>query len=157
MSKTRLSTLVEALEQKQASLVAAESCTGGLFSDTITDIPGASAFYKGSVVAYTLEIKRDVLKVEEALIEEHGPVSKEVTEAMAKQVTEVLDADFSVAITGNAGPTAEQGKLGEVFIGAHARGGKTLVKRFDFQGNRWDVKHQAVNMAVEMLLELLEG
>ena len=149
--------LVERLQEKQATLVAAESCTGGLFSDTITDIAGASAFYKGSVVAYTQEIKRDVLKVEEELIKEHGPVSKEVTEAMAKQVVEVLDADFSVAITGNAGPTAETGKVGEVFISANARGGSTLVQRFEFKGNRWDVKQQAVDEAVDMLLQLMEG
>ena len=157
MSKTRLSTLVERLEERRATLVAAESCTGGLFSDTITDIPGASAFYKGSVVAYTVEIKRDVLNVGEDLIREHGPVSKEVTQEMARQVSEVLDADFSVAITGNAGPTADQGTLGEVFISAHARSGDTLVRKFNFQGNRWDVKQQAVDKAVDLLLELMGG
>lgn len=99
------------LLEKKFFLSTAESCTGGTISSLITSVPGCSKYFKGSVVAYSNEIKNKILHVKNQLIAKHGAVSKEVAESMAAGVRELLSSDYSIATTGIAGPdggTAEK-------------------------------------------------
>ena len=94
----------ELLKEKNASLALAESCTGGTIAQLITSVPGSSAYFKGSVVAYSNEIKQEILGVDPASIENHGAVSREVVEQMAEGVRKRFGADYSIATSGIAGP-----------------------------------------------------
>ena len=93
------------LSERQQSLSTAESCTGGYISHMITSIPGSSAYFKGSVIAYANEVKINTLNILPELIEKHGAVSKEVVLQMAKNVKELFQTDYAIAISGIAGPT----------------------------------------------------
>lgn len=93
------------LIEKGWTVSTAESCTGGAIARLFTENPGCSAYYKGSVVAYSNEIKQDVLGVEESIIAEHGAVSQEVVEKMALQACKLMKSDFSIATSGIAGPS----------------------------------------------------
>ena len=88
----------------QETISVAESCTGGLVSNLLTSVPGSSVYYKGSVTSYANEIKTNLLNVSEEILEQHGAVSRECAEAMARGVAILLDTDWSVATTGIAGP-----------------------------------------------------
>ncbi len=93
------------LIEKGWTVSTAESCTGGAIARLFTENPGCSSYYKGSVVAYSNEIKQDVLGVEESIIAEHGAVSQEVVEKMALQACKLMKSDFSIATSGIAGPS----------------------------------------------------
>jgi nicotinamide-nucleotide amidase len=120
----------DSLRKKNKTVCTAESCTGGFIAHKITSVPGSSDYFKGSVVAYANEIKENILKVPAALIAKHGAVSEEVVRAMAVNACKVLDADFSIACSGIAGPdggTAEK-PVGTVWIGvASSSGVKTKL------------------------------
>ena len=107
----------------QETIAVAESCTGGLVSNLITSVPGSSAYYKGSVTSYSNEIKTNLLNVSEELLEQHGAVSQECAEAMARGVAILLDTDWSVATTGIAGPGggSEAKPVGTCWIAAAHR------------------------------------
>ena len=92
------------LVEKHATLVTAESCTGGAIARMLTSLPGSSAFYKGSVVAYANDIKANILGVQAGSLEKYGAVSKEVVTEMAIAVQEKFDADYAIATSGIAGP-----------------------------------------------------
>ncbi len=130
----------------------AESCTGGKIAESFTAIPGASQYFKGSVVSYATEAKVNVLNVPEELIREHSVVSKEVVEAMAKSVQKLFKTGFAIATTGNAGPEKgdSDAEVGTVFI---AIAGKNTVMSevFNFGNHRVKVVRKAVNKAFEML------
>lgn len=106
------------LKESNKTMCTAESCTGGTIASMITAIPGASEWYKGSVIAYSNEVKASVLGVDPALIAEFGAVSRETALAMASGAREVLRTDYSVAVTGVAGPTGgtEEKPVGTVWI-----------------------------------------
>lgn len=147
--------VAQLLIARNRTLAVAESCTGGSFSDNITDVPGASSFFKGGIVTYTPEAKRDLLGITEEVLNKYGQVSEEITLEMARKVINVLGSHYAVSITGNAGPTAETGNVGDVFICIFSRDGAVAIEKQNFKGNRWEVKEQAVDKAVEMLLQLL--
>ncbi|MEN8162293.1 MAG: competence/damage-inducible protein A [Myxococcota bacterium] len=115
------------LAEQGRSLAVAESCTGGLLAERITNVPGASGYFRGGVVAYANEAKRDLLGVPEALLAAHGAVSAPVAKAMAEGVRARLGADLGVSTTGISGPdggTPEK-PVGLVFVGfADATGGE---------------------------------
>ncbi|MCK4746475.1 MAG: nicotinamide-nucleotide amidohydrolase family protein, partial [Bacteroidales bacterium] len=92
------------LKEKNATLALAESCTGGTISQLITSVPGSSAYFLGSVVAYSNRIKEEILGVKPEIIEKHGAVSREVVEQMAEGVRKHFGADYSIATSGIAGP-----------------------------------------------------
>jgi nicotinamide-nucleotide amidase len=106
------------LLEKNAFLATAESCTGGTIASLVTSVPGCSRYYKGSVVAYSNEIKTNVLNVDNQLIVKYGAVSREVAEAMASGVCKLLNSDYSIATTGIAGPDGGslQKPIGTVWI-----------------------------------------
>jgi nicotinamide-nucleotide amidase len=110
--------LVELLLTAGSTLATAESLTGGLVGAAITAVPGCSAVYRGGVVSYATELKAQLLDVDQALLDEVGAVDPKVARAMADGAARRLGADYAVATTGVAGPSAQDGKPpGTVFVG----------------------------------------
>ena len=140
------------LTSKKATLATAESCTGGKIAQVITSVPGASNYFKGSVVSYATETKISVLGISPEIIKEHSVVSFEVAKQMALAVKKMMNTDYSIATTGNAGPSKGDGnsEIGTVFI-AIATPTDLIVEEFNFGQPRVKVLDRAVNKAFEML------
>ena len=117
--------VIQGCKEKGLTLGCAESCTGGLIAKRLTDIPGASAAFKGGVVSYTNEIKTDVLHVPEHMITQFGAVSKEVAAAMAEGARRALSCDVALSSTGVAGPDRDDwdNEVGTMFVAIATRSG----------------------------------
>lgn len=150
--------IADVLTNHQLKLVTAESCTGGKIASKITEIPGASAYYLGSIVSYATSAKNDVLKIPLDLIEKYSVVSAEITEEMAKRTLKLFGADISLATTGNAGPTKgdSDAEIGTVFI-AIATKQKVTSFQFNFGNHRERVTQKAVNKSFELLMNHLQA
>jgi nicotinamide-nucleotide amidase len=139
------------------SLATAESCTGGLVAAALTAIPGSTDVVTGGIVAYANEVKIGELGVPAELIEEHGAVSAEVAEAMARGARERLRVDAAVSVTGIAGPGGgtEEKPVGLVYFHAEtptaSKGGF-----FSFPGDRDSIRRRAVVASLHLLRRLLE-
>jgi nicotinamide-nucleotide amidase len=146
------------LRQKGLTLGVIESASGGLISHLITNVPGSSDYYKGSVTAYSNEVKVRVVGVKEATINQYGAVSAEIAEEMAQGGRKILAVDICLADTGIAGPSgAEADKpVGLFFIGL-AHGERTFTRKHNFQGNREQNKKSAAEAALSWLKEYLAG
>ncbi|MBY0495130.1 MAG: competence/damage-inducible protein A [Cyanobacteria bacterium] len=133
----------------------AESCTGGLATSRMTDVPGSSEYVERSIVAYSNRAKIELLDVPEALIAEHGAVSEPVAAAMAAGIRKRTGVNVGVAITGIAGPGggSEQKPVGTVCIAVD--GGETRVRTFRFPGGREMVKAMSANWAIDLLRRYL--
>lgn len=140
------------LTEKKLTISTAESCTGGKIAATLSAVPGASNYFKGSVVSYATQVKIDVLDIDENLIAKHGVVSTEVAKEMAKSVQKVMNSDCAIATTGNAGPTKgdEDAELGTVFIGI-AMYNEVFVEEFNFGQPREKVIDRGVSKALELI------
>jgi nicotinamide-nucleotide amidase len=141
----------------QALCVAvAESCTGGLLGAVITAIPGSSRYFKGGVIAYADAVKRDLLGVDEGLLQRHGAVSPEVARAMAAGAARRLSADLGLAITGIAGPGGEGNSkpAGLIYVAA-ARGDRSVVLELRERGGREDNRVAAVRAALDLAIQEL--
>ena len=140
------------LKANNLCLATAESCTGGKISQVLTEIAGASAFFKGAIVPYDTNIKVDVLGIERNLIENYSVVSAEVAKAMAVSVQKMFKSDYALSTTGNAGPAKgdSDASLGTVFI-AVATPKEVIVQEFNFGQPREKVIDRAVNQSLEML------
>ncbi|PWA10796.1 CinA family nicotinamide mononucleotide deamidase-related protein [Flavobacterium laiguense] len=140
------------LTKQSKTLSTAESCTGGKIAQTLTAVPGASKYFKGSVVSYDTAVKIEVLGLSENLIEEHTVVSAAVASAMALSVKRIMKTDYAIATTGNAGPTKEEGnaEVGTVFI-ALATPNEVIVEEFNFGQPRDKVIDRAVVKSLEIL------
>lgn len=140
------------LTEKGMTLSTAESFTGGKIAQQITAIPGASNYFKGSVVSYATKTKIELLSVATELIEQHSVVSEEVAVAMAQNVKQVVGTDFAIATTGNAGPSKGDSdeEVGTAFI-AISTPTKTFAKKFVLGNHRERIVQKAVNKAFEML------
>ena len=134
------------------SLAVAESCTGGKIANRFTQTPGASGFFKGGVVAYTTDIKVNVLGISQSLINEYSVVSAQVAEAMAVSVREQMGATIGISTTGNAGPTKgdSDADLGTVFIALASNKG-VVSHEFRLGKHRERVIEKAVNKVMELL------
>lgn len=149
------SELKEAFVNRGRTLGSIESFTGGSFASEITKIPGASKFFKGAVVTYATEEKVRILSVNPGLINRFGVVSQEVCAEMVGHGLGILNVDYCVAFTGNAGPDAMEGKpVGEVYIGVANRQ-LARVQKFMLKGTREEIQQQAINLSYEMLYQLL--
>lgn len=136
------------------TLSLAESCTSGLIASYITDLEGASLFFKGGVVCYWTESKIDVLGLSPETIASYGAVSSETAMEMAEKVRRLFGTDCSIAITGNLGPTAIEDKaVGLVYIAA-SRKGKLGYKKLILSGGRLENK---ANAALEALKFFIDG
>ena len=139
-------------------LVLAESCTGGLLGSRITDVPGSSEYFLAGVVAYAYEAKVELLNVSWDTLNTKGAVSPETVLEMATGVRALMKADVALSVSGIAGPgggTPEK-PVGTTWIGLAAEGAERAVM-FQFSGNREENKMAAVDAALELLLQYLEG
>ncbi len=140
----------ELLLEKKLSLALAESCSGGLIGNRITNVAGSSAYFNGGVIAYSNEIKRQLLGVQAATLEQHGAVSEETAVEMAHGARRVLGSDLGLAVTGIAGPdggTADK-PVGTVCI-ALAAADQVFHRRYQFWGTRDWVKILASQVALD--------
>ena len=137
---------------KKMTLATAESCTGGKIAEQITAIPGASAYFKGSIVSYATEAKIDVLGVPKTIIDKYSVVSAEVAESMAENVKRVLKTDFAIATTGNAGPSKgdSDADIGTVFIAVAFPNG-VFVEKFSMGNHRERIVQKTVHKGLELL------
>ena len=135
---------------------AIESATGGRIADKITNVPGSSDYFKGSVVAYSNEVKITLLGVKKATIENYGAVSEQTALEMAQGGRKLLDVDICVSDTGIAGPSGDTpGKpVGLFYLGLAAEG-ESLSQKHVFQGNREKNKRDAAEAALNMLKQYL--
>lgn len=147
--------LGELLKTRGETLALAESCSGGLASSLITDVPGSSSYLKGSVVSYTNEIKEKVLGVRLDTLRKFGAVSSQTACEMAAGVRQLMNTDYGISITGNAGPDASEGKpVGLVYI---ALANKEIVywQEHHFTGSRLENKDKIAHAAIAMLVDKL--
>jgi nicotinamide-nucleotide amidase len=140
------------LSQKQLSLAAVESCTGGLLSKMITDLPGSSKYFWGSVVSYSNQAKQSLVGVKETTLQEYGAVSRETAAEMALGIKQLSGVDIAVSITGIAGPDggSEEKPVGLVYIGL-AYKDKVNVKEMRFVGDRIGIRTLAAKSALDMV------
>ena len=134
------------------TLALAESCSGGLLSDLITDIPGSSFFYRGGIVAYSIDAKINLLGVDPGLLEKEGEVSPVVAEAMAAGAKKIFNSHFAIGITGVAGPGSDAAgnPAGLVYIALDGPD-KTEQKQLNLGGARKAIKERAAQVALDMI------
>jgi nicotinamide-nucleotide amidase len=151
--------LGQRLTASHLMLATAESCTGGWLSKVVTDIPGSSGWLDRGFVTYSNAAKQDMLGLSAALITDRGAVSEEVALEMARGALARSLAGVAVAITGIAGPDGgtDDKPVGTVCFAWVLEGRTPLTQRVQFAGDRDEVRHQSVRLALERLLELLEG
>lgn len=144
--------VIKRLEGK--TLVTAESCTGGGIGAALTAIPGSSAVYKGGIISYTNWVKENLLNVDPQMLEKYGAVSAEIAKAMAQGARNTLQADISVSVTGLAGPGGDEfgNPVGTVYIG-YADKFRTECVPFCFVGNREEIRNQAIQAALKIVLD----
>ncbi len=146
----------EMLKKYHWTVASAESCTGGYIAHLITSVPGASEYYKGSVVSYANETKTDILGVHPEDIEQYGAVSQPVVEQMAQGVKALIGTDFSVAVSGIAGPTGgtPEKPVGTTWIAVASPHG-VVSKKFVFGADRGKNIKQTALQALNMLREAI--
>ena len=159
MIKTTLSSsLGKLLLKNKQTLAVAESCTGGLLSHWITETPGSSNYFIGGIISYSNTVKHEQLGIDRAVIKKQGAVSPQVATLMAKNVRQLLKADYGIGITGIAGPDggSKLKPVGLIYI-AVAGKRKIFCKKFQFFGTRSEIKSRAAHKALDLLkLELLK-
>ena len=145
------------LYESGKTLSTAESCTSGKVAESITLLPGASAYFTGGIVAYSEEVKKSLLNVPEELIEEKTVVSEEVAIRMAEGACEVLNTDYAIATTGVAGPGGGtiENPVGTIWIAAGKKGEMRTVKLTENDGRDINVT-RATFRALQLLLEVLK-
>ena len=153
------SVLIKELIKRKESLVFAESCSGGLLSSSITAIPGSSQVFKGSIISYSNDLKQSLLNIPENLIKKFGAVSEEVAETMAINAKEKLNSDWSIAISGIAGPSGgnKEKPVGLVYISiAGPNNHITNIKKiFSSTRNRIEIQRLSVNVCLNSLRLIL--
>ena len=149
-------TLAALLREREATVGCAESLTGGLLGSELTAAGGASDFFKGSLVCYSNDAKRDIAGVDPAILDGPGAVSEEAAAALAEGATGRLDADLGLGTTGVAGPAEEEGKpVGTIFV-ASCFGGRTEVRHVLGYGDRDHVRRIAVTSALDLGRRMLQ-
>jgi nicotinamide-nucleotide amidase len=157
MAEPSLEVLIgQILTQRGLTLAAAESCTGGLVSHRLTDVPGASVYFLGSIVAYANQAKIDLLGVKESTLANHGAVSEETVLEMASGVRKALHADIGVATSGIAGPggATPTKPVGLVWIALSAADASEASSAI-YPGDRLAVKEQSAQAALQMVADYL--
>jgi PncC family amidohydrolase len=158
MQETLEFTIGKHLRQRGLRLAAAESCSGGLLADRLTDVPGSSDYFVGGVVAYAYEAKVALVHVSWDTLRLHGAVSRETVVEMARGVRTTLGADIGVSVSGIAGPTGgmPEKPVGTTWIGLSARDGD-WARKFIWDGNRRNNKERSAEAALQFVLDYLNG
>ncbi len=156
LEQTKL--LAENLIRLSCKVTTAESCTGGGLAETLTRVPGSSAWFERGFVTYSNESKQEMLGVPIETLEEFGAVSLETAIAMAKGALDTSRADISVSITGVAGPDGgtEEKPVGTVCFAWFKRGEAGKTAKICFKGDRLKIREQACLLAIEGLVDLLQ-
>jgi nicotinamide-nucleotide amidase len=155
----RATALLDLCKSKHLMVVTAESCTGGLVAAALTNIEGSSAVIDRGFVTYTNDAKQQMIGVPEATIEQHGAVSRETAEAMARGALAHAAADLAVSVTGIAGPSGgtPSKPVGLVHFAAASRSGRLIHQERKFGDvGRTEVRRKSVLQAMAMLTELAE-
>ena len=145
------------LQRRGVTLAVAESCTGGLIGHRITNVPGSSSYYQGSVTAYSYDAKELILHVRHDTLYRYGAVSKRTAREMAQGVRRAFRADVGLAVTGIAGPgggTPEK-PVGLVYVALATPDGE-WVERWVWTGNRLENKEHSAEAALDLLCRYLE-
>ena len=152
MSKDPAKDIVKILKKKKYSITFAESCTGGLLSATMVSVPGVSEVYKMGFVTYANKAKHKLLGVKKKTLRKYGAVSEECAYEMAFGAAKAADADVAVSVTGIAGPDGGTASKpgGTVYIGC-CIGKEACVRRYQFTGDREEVRQSSVDAALELL------
>ncbi|MCD6449115.1 MAG: competence/damage-inducible protein A [Thermotogaceae bacterium] len=151
-------TIVDLLKGSKKTLSIAESCTGGLLSCKIVNVPGSSKVFKGGIIAYDNFIKRKFLKVKNGTLKKFGAVSSECVIEMLRGVYNLFGTDYSIAVSGIAGPSggSKNKPVGTVYIGIKSRN-LEKVKRFYFKGERNVIRYKSVYEALNILRKVVLG
>lgn len=144
--------IIQRLKAKKLTLSCAESCTGGLIASNITNTPGASELFKGSVVTYSNEWKEDLLQIPKELLEKHGAVSSECALAMVNNLCSIYKSDVGISVTGIAGPGggSVEKPVGLVYIAVKINN-KSFVEKYLFRGDRASIRRRTVVNAFNLL------
>ena len=144
------------LRKRGWTLSVAESCTGGLVSHRITNVPGSSVYFEGGVVSYSNRAKAAHLRIPQVYLQKHGAVSSQVARKMAEGVRKAFRTTFGLSTTGVAGPTGgtKRAPVGLVFM-ALSDGKRSRVKKERFRGTRLQIKQQATQRCLEFFKEFL--
>jgi PncC family amidohydrolase len=144
------------LDKRKLTIATAESCTGGLISHLITNVPGSSKYFERGLIVYSNDAKMELLNVQKETIEKYGAVSSETASEMAEGIKSSARTDLGLAVTGIAGPSGgtPDKPVGLVYIALAADQGIN-VQKFQFDGEREDVKIQTAETALAMLLDHL--
>jgi nicotinamide-nucleotide amidase len=145
------------LVRRGETLASAESLTGGMVGQLLTDVPGASASYLGGVISYATRLKATLAGVDVATLAQLGPVAERTAAEMARGVAERCNADWGVATTGVAGPEAQDGHpVGQVFVAvSHRADGVMRVKELALEGERATIRKQAAVAALALVADAL--
>jgi nicotinamide-nucleotide amidase len=144
------------LREKGWTLSIAESCTGGLVCDRITDVSGSSDYFEGGMVTYSNASKEKYLGIPMNDIKKYGSVSAQVAKKMAQGVRKAFHTTFGLSTTGVAGPTGgtKRSPIGRVFIG-FADGKRTWVKKLDLRGSRREIKEESARLSLKYLYDFI--
>jgi len=147
--------LIQKLGQGHLTISVAESLTGGLVAASLTQIPGASAVFKGGIIAYRDEIKQKDLKVDPALITKFTSISDPVAQSMATNVREIMNTDIGIATTGVAGPDKSDGFAPGIVFVAISIGDHKICQKLELVGDRTQIRDQSVNEIFKLTLSQL--
>lgn len=150
--------VIDALHATGKTLATAESCTGGLISKMLTDIPGSSDVFLGGVCAYSNHVKNEILGVPEAILSDFGAVSRECASFLARGAAEVLHSDIGIGVTGIAGPDGgtDEKPVGTIYIALYANG-MTWCKKLSQKRDRLSNRNMAALTALDMVRRYLRG
>ena len=150
--------LLQAMADRRLTLGSVESMTGGEFAAAVSAIPGASHVYKGGIVAYSKEVKSNLVGVDPAIIERYDVVSAQVARELAIKGKAALGVDVCVSVTGNAGPDAEEGKakVGDFYLGLVYENA-VYVLPVHFDGSRDQIRKNAVSTMVSFAASLFQN
>ena len=149
------SSLIKKLQEKNLTISVAESLTGGLVAASLTEIPGASKVFKGSITAYSDEIKQDVLNVKAESISKFSSISEQVALEMASNVRKIMKSDIGISTTGVAGPEKSAGFApGLVFV-AISIGDHNMCQKLELTGDRSKIRNETVQEILKLTLSRL--
>ena len=148
--------VIEELKKRELTISSVESFTGGLFASSITEIPGVSKIYLGTLVSYSTKIKKDVLNVDSDVLNNYGVISKECAEEMLVKGKEMFNSNIVVSFTGNAGPDSMENKeAGLIYIGICINDSNHIYE-LNIKKDRNVVRKEAVKFAFDKIYELLK-
>ena len=146
------------LSERNLTISIAESCTGGLIGNLITNIPGSSHYFLGGIIAYSNQSKEDLLNVSSETIKKYGAVSDQTVQEMAEGVKKRFKSNMGLAVTGIAGPGggSKEKPVGTVFIGL-AVGNEIFSGKYSFHGTREQIKQKTAYTSLDFIRRYLNG